>query len=121
MFLRGHGDILPGESDQVCDRLLALYEQHGLAFLILDASDLTGMSLEVRRENAAWHRSHKLTAPSVVYGASLLVRTLFTLIVSGIRLLGRHEREISFVANEADAIRWIDERRTRKPGVPPQP
>ena len=112
LYVRGHGDILPGESDQMCDLLLGLYQQHGTAFLIVDASGLTGMGIEARRENAAWHRAHKLTAPSVVYGANLLVRTLLTLLVSAIRLIGRHEREIRFVANEADAVRWVDERRT---------
>lgn len=116
VFVRARGEILPGESVALCDYLLPLYQRNGWVFVILDASALTGMGAEARRENAAWHRAHRIDVQAVVFGAGLLVRTVFTLLGSAVRLLGNAQREIRFVATEADALAWVEDRRRAHAG-----
>lgn len=100
----------------MCERLVPIHAARGHVFLVVDARALTGMDAEARRKNAEWHRAHPLDLEVVVFGTSLLTRTVLTLLANGIRLFGHPSLNLTFVATEADAQRWLAERRAARAG-----
>jgi hypothetical protein len=75
---------------------------HGCFYIVDDLSHLGTAAAEVRREVASWLG----VAPCrgiAVYGGSLTARTLFTLILGAMRLLGTLKFPIALVRNEQEA------------------
>ena len=65
-----------------------------------------------RRWLADWHKDNPSTAgTAIIIGASLMVRTLVTMINHAVRLLGRAAGDLVFVRDEAEARELADSRR----------
>lgn len=117
---RIEGDVLfaiaVGELDAdsilyLCEKLLQVYKEHGFVYEIVDATRAGAMSAEARRKNAEWHRHNRIEGEVVVFGASLLLRTVFSLLINALSILGRSRVLLHFVATEDDARAWVAKRR----------
>lgn len=114
IFVRAEGDITGPEVIELCEHMLKIQQQYGWVFEICDARSAGSMSTEARRQNADWYRKNRLDVEAVVYGSSFVMRTLFTLFVNAIRMLGSRQARVYFVATEAEAMALVAQRRQQK-------
>lgn len=108
------GDIHGDEAVTLCEQLTQVQRQYGLVFEVLDARASGSMSAAARRQLAEWYRSNHLDIEIVVFGASLFVRTMFSLMTNALKILGRNHLQMQFVATEVEARAWLAERRDHK-------
>lgn len=114
VFVVTQGDISGNEVIALCEQLLQIQQQYGWAFELVDASAGGSMSAEARRQSAEWYRHHSLDREAVVFGASLIFRTIMSLVANGLRMLGSSQLQVRFVATEAEARAWVAKRREEK-------
>jgi len=111
VFARTQGEITGEEALSLLACLQRVERHYGYVFEVVDASIGGSMSAEARRQNAEWHKQHRIHIEVVVFGAGLLIRTLVTLLSNAFRLLGSRQINPHFVANEAEAWAWVESRR----------
>lgn len=114
LFSVANGDIGAEEIILLCEQLLLIYNQYGYVYEIVDATNGGAMSAEARRRNADWHRQHAIQGDAVVFGANILLRTVFTLLTNALRLLTHSNLQIQFVATESDARSLVTAHRQRR-------
>lgn len=114
IFVETQGEATGPEVITLCEHMLKIHQQYGWVFQIVDARSAGVMSTEARRQNAEWYRTHHLDLEAFVFGASFVVRTLFTLFMNAIRLLGSRQARVYFVENEAKARALVAQRRQQK-------
>jgi hypothetical protein len=117
VFVRAYGEVTKEEILALYEHLLAVEKKYGWVFEIVDARQGGSMSAEVRRENAEWHRRHNLEVDAVIFGSSLIVRTMYTLIVHALRLISKSPARIHFVETEADAWAFVEALRQKNRGT----
>ena len=89
----------------------------GRCFLVADLSGMAGLDPVARRRIAEWSRGEDDKVDAVaVHGCSFAMRTLITLTLNAIKLLGRQRSETVFVRDEAAALRWLDAQRAAGAG-----
>lgn len=113
VFARAVGEISWEETEILLSHLQQVERQYGYAFEVVDGSKGGGMSAAARRKNAEWHRTHHIRIELVVFGAGLLLRTLLTLLTNAFRLLDNRKIIPHFVASEAEAWAWVEQRRAQ--------
>ena len=111
VFAQIQGEITGDEVVTLLEHMQKVEREYGYVFEIVDASVSGSMSAEARRQNAQWHLQHVLQIELVVFGAGLLMRTMMTLLINAVRLLGRRQIAPNFAANEAEAWAWVERRR----------
>lgn len=99
----------------ILEEMFAQIEQHILPghpsyFALVDASQLSGVSPAVRKRSTEWTHMQR-GAGNVVYGASIVPRTLLTMLARAMNLVRRHPVPLIFVATEQDGWAWIARRR----------
>lgn len=114
VFVRAQGDITGAEVVELCDQMLKVQKQYGCVFEVVDARASGTMNTEARRMNAEWYRRNEIDLEVAIFGASRLMRGLFSLIINAIRLLGGRQPRVQFVATEAEALDWVEQRRQQK-------
>ncbi|EYF02500.1 STAS/SEC14 domain-containing protein [Chondromyces apiculatus] len=110
------GDI---SADDVL-RMLAQYrlaaEAHGYVLVMADVSRLGSINADARKALCAG-----IDIPmrgTVIYNASFQARILSTLVTGALQLFtGAHNHPVVFLPDEAEAQRWIAERRTMLGGA----
>lgn len=90
-------------------------EVHAAYWVLADVRKLTDVDAAARRR-AAKNPAVHLFAGAAVFGASLVARTLITLIVRGMAMLGQSHIQLRFFESEADARAWLTERRAKTTG-----
>lgn len=90
-------------------------EVHAAYWILADVRKLTDVDAAARRR-AAKNPTVHLFAGAAVFGASLLARTLITLIVRGMAMLGQSHIQLRFFDSEADARAWLTDRRAKTAG-----
>lgn len=85
-------------------------ETYGRAYVLVDASEAGLISATTRRWIARWNQEH-LVSGVAIYGGSLVARTLLTLLLNAIMLMGRQNFPAVFVRTEADARAWLTAQR----------
>lgn len=91
-------------------------ETHAAYWVLADVRKLTEVDAAARRRAATNPNVH-LFAGAAVFGASLVARTLITLIVRGMAMLGQSHIQLRFFDSEADARAWLTERRAKTAGT----
>jgi hypothetical protein len=93
-------------------------DERGHCFLIADATELDGIDADARRMMAEWGRQHPEDRASgvAVHGVDFVTRTLITLTVNAVRLMGYREVELEFTRDEPESLRWIDQQRSSLAG-----
>ena len=118
VFVIAQGEIDADEIISLCEHVFQIYQKYGQVYEIVDATAGGSMSAEARRRNAEWLRSHPFQVLAVVFGASGLLRTVFSLMTNALRLLGRTEVQTHFVASEAEARAFVAHHRITPPKSP---
>ena len=95
-------------------------DERGRCYLIADAADLAGIDADARRMMADWGRHHPDDRASgvAVHGVNFVTRTLITLTVNAVRLMGYREVELRFTRDDAESVQWIDQQRSSPDGEP---
>ncbi|MBL9007847.1 MAG: STAS/SEC14 domain-containing protein [Myxococcales bacterium] len=88
---------------------------HPQYWILVDLRKLTGVEATARRR-AATSPQNKQLAGVAAFGASTLMRSLITLIVRAMVMLGHSQLVMRFFETEAEARAWLAEQRT-----PPTP
>jgi len=118
------GEVTAADVHAISDVVVAVHRQHGIAYVICDATRPTEFSPEARLAMRQRHQSGRaVVAPSVVVGGSAVHRLLLTLVVRAIGLLGRKPPLVEFVATMSAAEQWLQQQREgrghrRSPGAP---
>lgn len=98
--------------------LAAALHEFGSSFMISNMTGCTAFEPGARQYLAEWSRegTDKVSA-TAVYGVSFAMRVLVTLALNAVKFIGKYEGgDTVFVKDEAEARRWIAERRTADHG-----
>ena len=121
VFVRLRGDLTGQEIVTLLDQLVKIEQPYGRIFEIVDAHAAGTVSAAARHVNAEWHRRNHLCADIVVYGGSVVLRTIFKLFGNAIRLFQKSDLQVQFVATEAEALEWVKQRRQELSKRPAKP
>lgn len=114
---RFRGRITRQDMEVLRDALNSVAEKHPRFYLLLDMKDSTGIDAEARRFMATWSREpNRGLVATVLYGIGFAMRTMVTLTLNAIRLLGHVGSDIQFLKDEAEARGWVAEHRARTGG-----
>lgn len=112
MALRVRGPLTRSDLEHLREALVEVMAEAGRAFLIADLHEATGIDSAARGYMAQWSKQNTdWVAGTAVYGVSFAMRTVLTLTLHAIKLLGTQQVELVILKGEADAIRWVDDRR----------
>lgn len=112
LVIRTAGELTLEQAQWLMATLTKLVNTYGYSLLIGDASAGITIPPNVRRWLADWHKDNPSTAgTAIIIGASLMVRTLVTMINHAVRLLGRAAGDLVFVRDEAEARELLHSRR----------
>ena len=119
--LRVRGALTPRDIDALQRAVSATLAAEGRCFLLADLTAMAGLDPVARRRIAEWSRGEDDKVDAVaVHGCSFAMRTLITLTLNAIKLLGRQQTETVYLRDEAAARGWIDARRAATPRRGPQ-
>lgn len=112
MWMRG--PLFEADVAGMQDMVREIRSEHGRCFLVADVGALTSIDAGARRMMGQWGRLSPDDHASAVavHGASFSARTLITLTINAVRLMGYREIDLKFMRDEAEALRWIGEQRT---------
>lgn len=112
VYVRFGGDITREYLVVQFELARSLIARCGYMLYVIDASAGGGLPPEVRRLQAEYSlESDNERLAAIIYGASLLVRTLASLSIRAARLISGRQNSIEFVRDEAEALRLHAERR----------
>jgi hypothetical protein len=110
------GVVQPQEVSSIVDVEQACAEKNGYVLVIIDATGVTGLPAETRREASQMlPRLNGIRGMGVVFGTSQTARVLFGMLLSAMRLLSKDVSmfQTHFVANEEEALRKINDARAQ--------
>jgi hypothetical protein len=100
IHLTTHGAVSLAEIESFMTRAHAVHTEHGQSFLILDVADGIGLTPEVRKYVAAYVKRTGYTATlSHVIGASILSRSVITLVLRAIELVAGKKLDVRFTGS----------------------
>lgn len=91
--------------------LAQIQRDMGRSYVLCDLSQFTGIPADARRQVGEWNKTHTVSG-GAIYGANFAMRTLATLVLQAVRLVG-NKVDIEFAPDEAAARRWIEAHRAR--------
>lgn len=114
-LIRLKGALSQDEAEAFHRGMAQTLARYGSAYVLVDSSQAGSISPQTRRWIAEWNTSHQVGGVAV-FGSSLVVRTVITLVLNAIALLRRQAVPSVFVKTEAEARTWIAS--LRRPGGP---
>lgn len=112
MVLHVHGALTLADLRRLREVLAGVITESGRSFLVADLHKATIIDSDARRYMAEWSRQHTdWVAGTAVYGVNFAMRTVLTLTLNAIKLLGTQQVELVVLKDEADAFRWVDAKR----------
>lgn len=112
LVMRASGMLDMAEAQWLMATTAGLVATYGYSLMLADVSAGIAIPAQVRRWIGDWHKKNSAAYGSaVVVGAGAVVRTLITMINSGVRLLGMESGDLIFARNEADGWAIIAQRR----------
>ena len=106
LFLEAAGDLLEIDIEKYIEFAEQIRAQHGHLYILDDFSRFGTIGSAARKHLASWLGNSSCRG-AAIYGASLSSRTLTTLIMGAMRLLGAQPFPVIFVKNEAEGRQWI--------------
>lgn len=85
----------------------------GYVMCVADASKVGTMTPQSRRLSAELSRELACPGVTAIYGASLISRTLGTLLMKAISITRKVPAEVAFFKTEAEARSWLAEQRLK--------
>lgn len=116
--VRFRGPITQEAVEALRDAVNAVADEHPRSYLIADLHECTGIDPEARKFMAEWSREpDRGLVGTAVYGTGFMLRTLVTLTIKAIKLLGKSRSELLFFKDEAEARDWVRGERARPGGA----
>ena len=112
--LHMQGEVSLEDMRQITTLMDRLIETHGTYGLLADVTAMRGLAPDARRFASSWQNVSNGYG-SAVYGASLPVRTVLTLLSRAMELLQKKpvRTELQFFKNETDARTWLMQKRAQ--------
>ena len=112
LHIHFEGPIGVSDLEQMRGVLTALLDEVGHSFVVGDMTHSTGVEPAARKYLAEWSKQQSgANSLSVTYGLSLATRTMITLAVNAMRLMGKQDIHVTVVKTEAEALAWVAEQR----------
>jgi hypothetical protein len=99
----GSGTMGRADIVTLYEQRAALQARRGYALVLIDARGITGTPADARRYAAEHRPDPPFVGAVILLGASLLQRTVISLVSAAARLLGRSERDLGVLSLAADA------------------
>lgn len=115
VIFEADGVILEADVAATLQLTTVILKTHPRYWVLVDTRKLTGVEAAARRL-AATSPANKHLGGVALFGSSLLMRTLITLIVRAMAMVGHSHVVTRFFETEAEARTWLAEQRT-----PPRP
>lgn len=106
-----HGPLSLSEAQTFHGLVAEVLKQHGHAYVLADCQAGGALTAETRRWIAEWNRHHRVDGVAL-YGANLFVRTMISLVLNAISLLGSRAVPARFAKDEGEARAWLASLRT---------
>ncbi|HPH27103.1 MAG TPA: hypothetical protein PLA87_09675 [Pseudomonadota bacterium] len=105
LFFQGRGPLSLQEMQRLLEQLDQLGQRQGYVLLVCDVSHGIEMPPGVRHWLSEWQKNNPKLAigTTIVIGASLIIRTLITMMNRAMALLGKTEGTLLFVKSEEEA------------------
>lgn len=107
-WLETHGQFTAEHAEPFLNELLRLQELRPDVGLYVDAAQGLTVTPECRRIMAERSEKDAMPLPTAVVGGSLVVRTMFSLLVNAIRLLGKQDIPLGFFRGQVEAMAWLE-------------
>lgn len=101
-----NGDLTAEDAHKMFAVFEAIVEQYGRYGTLVDARRMGRVTQEARGVVAQWPYTG-LTFGTSVFGASLATRTVMTLVIRALQLIGRGPLATEFFPTQAQAQEWI--------------
>jgi hypothetical protein len=105
-------DITLPEIRLIFDELLRLQASHGYALFLITFKGSQAFPAEVRRFLSQFHRQHKTAGATAVVGANRATALFADLVLHAVGLVSGHRPQTRFFSTHADALVWLEEKRT---------
>lgn len=104
-----NGDLTAEDTHKMFAIFGAIVEQYGRYGTLVDARRMGWVTQDAREVIARWPYT-ALTFGTSVFGASLATRTVMTLVIRALQLIGRGPLATEFFPTQAQAQAWISAR-----------
>lgn len=112
LMLDFHGPLTLPDLQGLRAALAEVNAETGRSFLVADLNEATTVDSEARKYMAEWSRQRTdWVAGIAVHGIGFAMRTLLTLTLNAIKIVGAQQVEVVILRDEAEAIRWVDAKR----------
>lgn len=101
-----HGELNLSELRIYTDIVSEVIARHGHCLMLADNKDASGIEASARRYSAQWSIG-KPVIGIALYNASLTARTVFTLVLKAMNLIGRQPIPFAFFKTELEARDWL--------------
>lgn len=114
LFAEVHGAVSAEIGKQFLPALEQLLATYGFYFAIIDIRRMETIDPETRRIFGEWSRKRRPNGAVACFGGSLIQRTLVTLIIHALNMLGTNRLQVNFVKTEQEAHDWIQAQRSNR-------
>jgi hypothetical protein len=92
---------------------ISLLRRYGYNLSLVDATHATGMTAEARRVAAQFRRDYPVPSANALFGVSLMMRGLATIMYRGLALLLSAPQRMEMFKTEVEARAWLAKQRPR--------
>ncbi len=111
LTINWNGEATVAEIRQILSIESQIQAQYGYVLNLNLVHPSANLGAEVRRIVAEEIRNHGIRLQVAVVGATLVTRTVATLVIRCARLISKQPLELEFFASEPQANQWLEERR----------
>lgn len=104
-----NGNVTAEDMQRIFSVVERIIERHGRYGTLVNASSMGRVTPGARQVVGQWPRT-SLTFGTSVFGASFVTRTVMTLVIRAMQLVGRGPIASEFFKTEAEARAWITAR-----------
>lgn len=101
-----HGELTLSEMNIYTEFAAEVIARHGYCMLLSDTRDVSGIDAAARRYCAQWSIG-KPVIGIAMFNASLTARTLFTLVLKAMNMIGKQVIPFVFHKTEQEARDWL--------------
>lgn len=105
-LIRLRGALGQDEAEAFHEGVARTIARYGSAYVLVDSSEAGSIAPQTRRWIAEWNKAHPVGGVAI-FGSSLVVRTVLTLVLNAIALLRSQAVPSVFVKTEAEARTWL--------------
>lgn len=105
-LIKLHGALSQEEAETFHGCVAQTLARYGSAYVLVDSSQAGSILPQTRRWIAEWNTAHQVSGVAI-YGSSLVVRTVLTLVLNASALLRSQAVPSAFLQTETEARAWI--------------